>query len=233
MQLLAPGVALEFTCEFTESRAYWKGWASARAGEHTRVRYNVTPRTPYLTGDAFILAHHEVAGHALQMECWRDRIARGELHPAYGLTVVHSFEQFLYEGVAQTITDLVFDDRELDDDTLWAREYTRYLSYVYQRAHLDLNLGVDVKAVFQYLQDLLPFEDQAGMEGELGSRSLDPILRVYQFVYAVSDYRFLSALRTWGKDAFLGWVRGLYARPQTMEHVLAAFRQGAPAAVRK
>jgi len=227
MQLLAPDSDLKFTCEFSESPAYWIGWATARAGECTRVRYNLTPRNPYLRGDAFMLAHHEVAGHALQMECWRQRIAAGELHPAYGLTVVHSFEQFLYEGVAQTLTDLVFSDDELDDDRLWARDYARYRSYIYHRAHLDLNMGVDIRAVFQYLDSSLPFEDWAGMETELRSRCLDPILRAYQFVYAASDYAFLSALRTHGKKAFLSFIRDLYAGPRTMGDILRALQQGA------
>jgi len=155
------------------------------------------------------------------------RIAAGELHPAYGLTVVHSFEQFLYEGVAQTLTDLVFSDDELDDDRLWARDYARYRSYIYHRAHLDLNMGVDIRAVFRYLDSSLPFEDWAGMETELRSRCLDPILRAYQFVYAASDYAFLSALRTHGKKAFLSFIRDLYAGPRTMGDVLRALQQGA------
>ena len=220
-QQVAPDVPAEFPCDFTAAAAYWKGWANAHLGEPTRVTFNTTPRTRYLTGDAFVLAHHEVAGHALQMECWRRRIANGELHPAYGLTVVHGSEQFQYEGIAQTITDLIYDDAELSDDILWAREYTRYRSYVYQRAHVEMNEGADVHAVFRYLQEWLPFEDKTAIEDELRSRCLDPILRVYQFVYAAGDAAFLAVLRSRGKEAFLAVVRRLYAGPETLDRVLA------------
>jgi hypothetical protein len=224
--LLALDIVPDHTLRFVSSPAYWKGWSSAAAGEPTCVYYNVTPRSPYLRGDAFSLANHEVAGHILQMECWRRSIVDGDLHPAYGVTVVHSFEQFLYEGLAQTITDLAFDDHDLDEDVLWAREYPRYHSYVYQRAHLDMNLGRDARAIFHYLRDALPFETDVAMEMELRSRCLDPVLRSYQFVYAASDCKFLEGLRTWGKDWYLGFVRSLYRRPHTMDEVLQLLQQG-------
>ncbi len=75
------------------------------------------------------------------------------------------------------------------------------------------------------LQTSLPFENFAEMETELRSRCLDPILRGYQFIYAASDYSFLSALRTLGKARFLGLVRNLYASPQTMDQVMSALGQ--------
>jgi hypothetical protein len=77
---------------------------------------------------------------------------------------------------------------------------------------------------------MLPFEDYAEIDTELRSRCTDPILRAYQFVYAASDYKFLSALKACGKDKFLSVVRSLYAGPQTIDQVLTALQRCAPPA---
>jgi len=218
-RLLVPETDFELTFEFAASPGFWKAWANADAGQRSRVSYNLTPRTPYLRGDAFLLAHHEVTGHVLQMECWRKLIAGGHLHPAYGVTVVHSSEQFQFEGAAQTITDLIYDNGELDDDVLWAREYRRYGSYVYQRAHLDLNTGRNVAEVMDYLRASLPLEEQSAIEAELRGRCLDPVLRAYQFVYAASDMKFGAALRAGGKAGLLRVLKAFFKAPHTLDQV--------------
>jgi hypothetical protein len=198
---------------FVESHAYWKSWTEGRLGEMTTVQFNTTPRRPYLRGDSDLLAFHEVGGHALQMELWRTRIASGTLHAAYGVTVVHGPEQFLAEGLAQILTDAIFEDQQLSTDVRWSREYERYLLYVYQYVHIQVNNGGSVPAAIKYVRENAPFENEATIEVELLGRRNDPLLRTYQFVYASSACYFVEVLKRLGRESFRSLLKQLYPEP--------------------
>jgi hypothetical protein len=176
---------------FQKENAYWQNWIKGNANEIT-LTVNIHPRARIYDGIPQLLAYHELAAHAVQIASWFQRIEQGNLHPIYGITTVHSPEQFIAEGLAQTLTNILLEDAELPIQALMAREYERYRLMVYNNAHILINEQKPINAVCAYVGRNLPFEATYSIEAELKDRSTDPLLRSYQYVYSVSEDFFLK-----------------------------------------
>lgn len=201
---------------FAEFGGFWKCWSESRWAKKTRLCFNTAPRHPFLRGDTQLLAFHEIGGHAFQMEMLRGRISSRELHPVYGVTVLHGPEQFVSEGIAQIITDGIFPDQQLSAEVQLAREYERFVLQVYEGAHIDINTGSSIETALRYVRAHIPSEDESTIRSELLERRDDPLLRSYQLVYPTSARYFSTVLRKLGRQSFRSLLRQVYSRPLTV-----------------
>ena len=178
---------------------------------------NLHPRGRIYDGIPQILAYHEIAAHAVQMSSWLQRIDQGDLHPIYGITTVHGPEQFISEGLAQTITDILLKDSELPIQALMAREYERYRLMVYNNAHIMINEQGAIEEALADVSQQLPFESTLSIEAELKDRSSNPLLRSYQYVYSVSEDFFLKNVAPLSPDQKKILLPIIYREPLTRQ----------------
>ncbi len=181
---------LRINIDFKDVDAYWQNWVHGNLKDGITLTINLNKRNAFYFGDPELLAYHEICGHLLQMSYWAEGIRRGKINPSWGIITVHTPEQFLLEGLAQTITDIAFDQDSLSKEAVRAREFYRYRFYVYSNAHKMINEGVGVREVHDYVFDHLPFEPTSTILSEIRDRSLNVLLRSYQYVYAISDLFF-------------------------------------------
>lgn len=212
---------------FKREDAYWQNWISGSPSSGVTLTVNLHPRGRLYDGIPELLAYHEICGHAVQMSTWLERIRRGELHPVYGITMVHSPEQFIGEGLAQSITDILFKDFELPSKVLMARDYERYRLMVYNNAHIMINTHGSIETVFQFVNQNVPFESASSIEAELKDRSYHPLLRAYQYVYGVSEDFFLRNIAKLDWDQKMALMPLIYKEPLTkrgLEDILGKYQ---------
>jgi hypothetical protein len=202
--------------QFKKENAYWQSWINGSTDEIT-LTVNLHPRGRIYDGIPQLLAYHEIASHAVQMSFWLQSIDQGNIHPIYGITTVHSPEQFISEGLAQTITDILLEDSELSIQALMAREYERYRLMVYNNAQIMINEQQPIEVVLVYVSQNLPFESTLSIEAELRDRSYNPLLRAYEYVYSVSEDFFLNNVTPLSSDQKKTLLPIIYREPLTKQ----------------
>ncbi len=215
----------QMTIRFQKENAYWQNWISGLTDEIT-LTVNLHPRGRIYDGIPQLLAYHEICAHAVQMASWLQRINHGDLHPIYGITTVHSPEQFIAEGLAQTITDILLEDSELPIQSLMAREYERYRLMVYNNAHIMINTQQSIETALTYVSQNIPFETASSIEDELRDRSYNTLLRSYQYVYSVSEDFFLRNIVSLNLSKKKILLPIIYREPltrQSLQNVLKSY----------
>jgi hypothetical protein len=214
--------ALPFRVSTVASSEYWKSWISGNAVEGLLIRFNKTPRRPYYCGDVMVLALHEVCGHGLQMMQRRISVSTGEIANAYGITGIFGPEQFVFEGLAQTVPDwgtrlgAIKPNAEL----CFARFYEQLRVFVYHNAHCMLIGGACHKDVTEYVRCHLPAEPTTIVAREIGDRIDHPMLRAYLFVYGLGDCLFSEYTGNMNVAHLLECLQGWYRFPITAKQWL-------------
>jgi len=190
--LLGRSDAPEALIKFSEVDKYWINWFTATLDEGVVLQINTHPRTAHLRGRSGILAVHELGGHGNHATRWAAAISAGRMSPICGLTTVHGPEQFLFEGVAQVLPYIV---GVTDDPQAALVNHTvRHKTLVLSNAHIMINEGTSSSDALDYAAERLPFTLGSVIESEIRDRSLDPLMRCYQFVYQPSEQALLPAI---------------------------------------
>ena len=184
----------DVTVEFANEDRYWSAWVSGSLSEGMKLRINLHPRITYLKGAPAVLAAHEYCGHIVQAQVWRGRIAAGEMNQAVGLTTVHGPEQFLMEGLAQIIERVLLDPATISREEALALEASTYSNMVSTNLHVLVNTGVSPDEVYAYARARLPFASDLKLRSEIRDRGQNPLFRVYQYVYGISEHYFMQLL---------------------------------------
>jgi hypothetical protein len=203
--------------EFAEEDAYWKNWISGNVaeGEPIKLRINVHERHIWYQGAVEILVLHEYCGHAVQMALWHDAVRRQQMSSFFGVLTVHCPDQFLLEGLAESIAHVLPDGgKKLEKKSIVIREMQTYNLLVLNNVHVLANdRGLDEAR--KYARRMLPFTSDETIERELRDRTRHPLFRTYQYVYAPAKEAFVSALVP--LDSVSRWrvLRRLYRTPMT------------------
>lgn len=212
---------IKLTVRFASVDEYWANWI---AGSRTRgfdLAINLHPRKKYLRGSPLALCLHEICGHAAQMAVWGDRIRKGKLSPACGVTTVHSPENFITEGLGQT-SHLLFATKFDLPDELWLRKALQYHELlIMQNAHLKLYAGESLSRALSFADDALPFSHRSDLEKSLRSRLSDPLSRTYQLSYSVAEYRIRKLVAAMDDIQTVRFFARLYQVPMTPAQLLS------------
>lgn len=186
---------MDVKTDFVSEDAYWANWVSVSIKDGVKFKINLHPRIRYLKGSPTILAVHEFCGHIIQGQTWIQQIKSGHMNEACGLITVHGPEAFVTEGVASILIRLLVPDEELSNDEKLTREFITYRNHVYNNAHYMINTGVSFDEVYRYMADYLPFDSAYKIESEIRDRSINPLLRAYQYSYGISEKYFMRILK--------------------------------------
>lgn len=187
--------AFELKIELVEDKEYWNYWVD---GEHDsfRLRLNRHRNLTYTKSSAMQFVFHELVGHCAQMANWHSLIQNGKLLNYFGLTTVHSPEQFVFEGSAQTLP-LFFPDLLNQNPILKARVYLDHLRHtVFGNAQILINQGTTLKDCVDYVQSYLPFWETRETVDNLRSRSQNPLFTTYLYSYPTGYDYFLKLAET-------------------------------------
>jgi len=199
--------------EFAKEDAYWKNWITGNLAEQRVVlRINYHPRHTWYQGAPEALVLHEYCGHAVQMASWYRRVSRGELPDFSGILTVHFPDQFILEGLAESLIHVLPDGRHLEPKTVVLKELNDHALMVWNNVHLIAN-EEDAAAAEAYASRHLPFTSRNTIRAEIRDRTLHPLFRSYQYVYGIGQRAFLRAFGV--RDAAQRWslLRRVYSEP--------------------
>jgi hypothetical protein len=209
---LGHALPLEFDTGFTDDDGWWSYWADTEAGRF-RLRFNRRHRATLTAAEVRQFAAHEVLGHLGQMTAYAARIEAGELPPSFGITTVHTLEQFTFEGVAQTLP-LWLERPDRIDELLLARiRLTHYCALVEHNAHLMINEGEPVERCGRYMLDRLPHYQPRRILLDLAERANDPLERSSRFVYPTAMDAMVTATERLDEHSRQATLRSLYSAP--------------------
>jgi hypothetical protein len=201
--------------EFASEDAYWKNWISGNLSQHEiLLRINTHPRQTWYQGYPETLVIHEYCGHAIQMINWHCRIERGELPGFLGILTVHFPDQFLLEGLAESLAYLLPGRLRLEPRSVLLRELQYYYLLVLNNVHILANEQSSAVA-FEYASNRLPFTAKELIEKEIRDRTENPLFRCYQYVYGIAKESFLSALGRLEPSQRWNLLRRVYDCPMT------------------
>jgi hypothetical protein len=215
--------------EFAEEDAYWKNWISGNVaeGEPITLRINVHERHVWYQGAVELLVLHEYCGHAVQMALWHEALRRGEIASFFGVLTVHFPDQFLLEGLAESVAYVLpGPSLKLEKRSKIIRELQRYNLLVLNNVHILANeRGGDAARL--YAKQRLPFTSEDTIERELRDRTRHPLFRTYQYVYAPAKEAFVSALAPLAHRPRWRLLQHLYRTPMTPDQVQELFATAA------
>jgi hypothetical protein len=217
--------ASSIAVEFAEEDAYWKNWISGNIaeGQPITLRINVHERHVWYQGAVEILVLHEYCGHAVQMALWQRAVRQRQIASFFGILTVHFPDQFLLEGLAESVAYFLPDERrKLEKRSEVVRELHAYNLMVLNNVHILANdRGLD--AARSYAKERLPFTTDDAIERELRDRTSHPLFRTYQYIYGPAKDAFVTALtRLTGAKAQV-LLRELYRTPMTPVQVGETF----------
>ncbi len=163
---------------------YWSNWVDG-SGNNFRLRINYHAGE-YTKTRALILVYHELLAHCAQMAIWKEQIDGGEMSKVWGLTTVHGPEQFLFEGLAQTLP--LYLPNEVTEQPLLRAQMllNRYELLVWNNLHIMINSGKAIEKCLEYGVRMLPWTAPKRIIAGLKSRSNHVLFRSYLYVYPIS-----------------------------------------------
>jgi hypothetical protein len=212
---------LDFDTEFTDDDGWWTYWADTVDGRF-RLRFNRRRRSSLTAAEVRQFTAHEVLGHFGQIAAYAARIAEGALPRSFGVTTLHTLEQFTFEGVAQTLPLWLEPPEQLDDLLLARIRLTHYEALVQHNAHLMINGGEPVERCAHYVLERLPHFQPRSILLDLASRSNDPLERSSRFVYPTSMHTMVLATERLDAGGKRGMLRRLYSAPIAYEEFVSA-----------
>lgn len=206
--------------QFEEVDAYWSNWITGSAQRGFTLSINLHPRKTYALGKPLALCLHEICGHAVQMSIWRERIARGEINDACGLTTVHSPEAYTCEGLGQTVGDLLADSLRSEADFHLSHALQYHSLLVLHNAHLMLYERAPIEKILEYAADQLPLADSEFLQFELRDRGTNPLFRSYQLSYALAETSIRQLIEPFSPRQKRELFLQLYTRPMTPQQLV-------------
>jgi len=180
------------TFKFVEVDEYWGYWVDGN-WRRFRMRFNhVGSGLGESECEQFL--HHELLAHCCQLSSWREAITNNSLRVICGTTTVHTPEQFIFEGLAQTMP--LFLETSQEGSVLSARIFlSHFTSLVLNNVHVKINSGCTLEDCITYVRKWLPTMSDGTIVSECMSRTLNSLFRSYQYVYGYSfDYFFRLSL---------------------------------------
>jgi len=203
---------------FKNVDAYWHSWVSG-SDKGISLQINLHERVNFPRGYPEILTFHELCGHAVQAAFWLFQIRNGKMPKAFGITTIHTPEQFMAEGIGQALSEIIASDDELSLEAVLSRELEKYRFRVYNNAHLMINSGGTIREIYRYVAEHLPFERGETIEAELRDRSRNPLFRTYQYVYALSGDFFRNVTRGLSYEQKRAFLRRMYSTMMTPRQI--------------
>lgn len=202
--IIGQSIEFELEIELAEEDAYWSYWVDGK-GSNFRLRFNKSNKDYPLT-EAIQFIYHELLEHCSQMALWKREIDCRRMSPVWGLTCVHGPEQFLFEGLAQTLP-LYIKSEKSNTSMMETRILLSLLSYlISNNVHLYINEGKSIEYCLKFAKKYLPWIRNDRFAEGLKSKSNDVLFRSYQYVYSQSFdffYRMSSKLNDKEKKHFL------------------------------
>lgn len=207
------GIKLDFEIEVevVEESAYWTHWVDG--GPDTfRLRINIA-KADRGRAASRRLAYHELLGHCAQIVALGNKVSNGSIASYFGLTTVHTLEQFAFEGIAQTLPLALATDEPQDELLLAQLFLDHYTSLVENNLHIMINDGTPLADCLEYSRRWLPFRPEDDAAADIEGRAADPLWRTYQYVYPISFDVFLSSFERANREERLQWTREIYRNP--------------------
>jgi hypothetical protein len=200
---------------FASEDAYWKNWISGNLSAHEiLLRINIHPRQFWYQGFPELLVIHEYCGHAVQMVNWHIRIENGSLPQFCGILTVHFPDQFVLEGLAESLAFILPGRQRLQARSLVSRELHRYYLIVMNNVHIIAN-EVNLKAAIDYASNRLPFTPTDVLSREVEDRTNNPLFRGYQYSYGIAKETFLNLVSNFSDQGRWDLLRLVYNWPMT------------------
>jgi hypothetical protein len=201
--------------KFASEDVYWKNWISGNLSEHEiLLRINIHPRQSWYQGFPELLVIHEYCGHAIQMVNWHLRIEEKKLPEFFGILTVHFPEQFVLEGLAESLAFVLPGEQKLEPQSMVSRELHRYYLQVMNNVHIMAN-EQSFQAAMDYGTSRLPFTNKDVLWKEITDRTQNPLFRGYQYVYGIAKESFLAALSRFGPESSWKLLRFVYDWPMS------------------
>jgi hypothetical protein len=205
--------AYKIKVKFASEDVYWKNWISGNLSEHEiLLRINIHPRQSWYQGFPELLVIHEYCGHAIQMVNWHHRIEEKKLPEFFGILTVHFPEQFVLEGLAESLAFVLPDEQKLEPESIVAREYHRYYLQVMNNVHVIAN-EQSLQIAMEYGASRLPFTNKDVLWKEITDRTQNALFRGYQYVYGIAKESFLTALSRFSPESSWKLLRFVYDWP--------------------
>lgn len=201
---------------------YWKFWVDGGYNTEGILKFLVQLNKhemhlqEWIKGAPERYAAHEIAFHLVQMYRWALAIKEGKLNPVMGITTIPGPEQFVNEGIAQTIQN--YGEFDWTSETIISCLDNYLHALAWQTAYYDyavLNMSSD-KAADEYRR-IYPLANRNQIREELEDVRRNPGLGLYKFQYGNSARFCLltaAALDSKGKALLLEEV---YKSPMTLD----------------
>jgi O-acetyl-ADP-ribose deacetylase (regulator of RNase III) len=203
-----------YETKFVARDAYWSNWTDT--DPHTgamRLQINTHESIAWWQGKAEMLALHEIGGHICQAATWRERIERGELPRAAGVTTVFGPEAFSLEGLAQSLSWLL-PQNPLSAAAERAQEMSHLGVLVWSNVHLMLHAAVPLEDALGYARRWAPgFREEQPAAKRAQEILGDLVLRTYLYAYGASAQLYRTLAEKLDADGRAELLRDAYSRP--------------------
>ncbi|NNG01468.1 MAG: hypothetical protein HKM93_18925 [Desulfobacteraceae bacterium] len=179
----------DYSIGFDKTDAFWMNFINTDEHGNIRLRFNLhdSVRKKWRKGAPEFYALHEICCHALQSLNWKKRLRQGNIDRISGLTSVFTPEQFISEGIAQTLYYFLPENPLSDHGELYLHANNLY-HMLLNNAHIMVNGNQSFEDAFEYISNYLPNLDADFMKKDLHNRANDPLLRTYQYIYGIASY---------------------------------------------
>jgi len=206
----------DIVVKFASEDAYWKNWISGTLHRHEiELQINVHPRHKWYQGASETLVLHEYCGHAVQMIKWHQEIEQGSIPQFFGILTVHFPDQFIIEGLAETLAYLLPTKKKLESKSEVLRDLHYYTLVVMNNVHILANEPQGEERAFGYASERLPFFEAKSIRADIRDRTRNPLFRSYQYVYGIAKHSFLEKLARLDPGTSRDLLKLVYARPMT------------------
>lgn len=187
MDFLGFDFNLDYVVECTEEDAYWMNSISTGKDGKIILKFNLHKRHPWAKGWVEVLAIHELGGHFLQTSSWKKQIKDGKMNPVCGLTTLFTCEQFLMEGIAESLRFfLPFNPFSKEGEAVSKYDQLDWL--VTNNTHILANTGKSRKEVYEFDHYYLPDHTTEELESDLQGMTQNLSLKAYLYSYGVGLY---------------------------------------------
>lgn len=196
--------------EVVEVDAYWVYWVDGMR-DRARLKLNRRNATTFTPVRIRQFALHEILGHALQCASFYSTCLRGPVKWLRKLSVFGKY-QVLLEGLAQALP--IFATPE--DKALLAHVHLdHYLQLVRAGLHVAINEGVSATECAARARSLVPFWTSEDIANALADRSVNPLLRSYQWSYPAGFDWFVALAEDAPPPAWKAVLHACYKAPRT------------------
>lgn len=213
---------VSYKTEIVEENVYWVNWTDGDLRLFV-LKINTHPRhrLRWIRGRPPLMGEHEPGAHFGGMIVRSERIAQKKLLPIFGITTVFEPEQFVSEGIAQTLPFFLENELRLPKESMVVLELDYLRQLVYNNVHMMVNspdfskTPEKVAEIKDYIWQALPTEPEEAISKEIEDRTTNYKLQAYQYVYGYSFYLhrlYAQGLSYSGKREFL---KAIFESPMT------------------